>query len=58
MDEPLFLLAMLILLGVNIYNMQQIKPKWRLPKGYWKEHPGALALLIFTGVLLIMSFIS
>ena len=58
MNESLLLLSMLILIGVDIYNILQIKPKWIIPKGYWKEHPGALAVILFSAVLLILSFIT
>ena len=58
MNESLLLLSMLILIGVDIYNILQIKPKWIIPKGYWKEHPGALTIILFSAVLLILSFIT
>ncbi len=58
MDEGLFLLSMLILLGVDLYNVQQIKPKWIIPRGYWKEHPAALAVFLFSAFLLFLSFIT
>ena len=57
MYMPLFLFAVLIMLGVHIYNMNQINPKRWIPKGYWKEHPSVLPVYFFAVVLFILSLI-
>jgi hypothetical protein len=55
MDQGLMLLDSFILILSILYNMQQIKPAHRIPKGYWKEHPRMRSIMIFAVLLFILA---